>query len=157
MKPFHARLCVLLLGLWSAASAWAQPVRDAVQVRGWLQPDTVAAGDTARLNLSFKVDAGYHVNAIPPLTLQMPQKTPLHLLKDRFEPDSTRMGAVSRAGYRVLDVTRPLVFPAVVPERAATGVHKSAVQITYYFCSDKEGWCSFKTVEIPLRFVVRRK
>lgn len=158
MNRFHVQLWIVAAALFVAGSnARAQPKDNPVQVSGWLQPDTVTVGDTAQVLISLKVEQGYHVNEIPPLSIELAEKAPLVLLKTKAEPDTTRKAWLTQAGYQILDTSKPLVFPAVVAKKAPVSKTSVRLKVTYYYCSDKEGWCSFKTVEVPVRLVVRGK
>lgn len=87
----------------------------------------VANGKEFFLSLSLKPSEGIHLNAEPPVTIKSADSV-------KFSIDS-----FSKTG-EYLDSSKPLRVKCIA-SGLKSGTHTVIVEITYTYCSSKEGWC----------------
>jgi hypothetical protein len=59
-------------------------------------------------------------------------------------------------GYKIFDPNhaQPVTFIVKAEKNAKPGLHPVKAKLTYYYCSDAEGWCSFANQEFVFNLVV---
>lgn len=91
-------------------------------------------------------DPEIHINEAPPARIKLdPAQT---ILVDKQAPPPERIAPYDPATARYLDITLPVVFPAVIAKGAPKGAQTVAATVTYFYCSKREGWCRKGTTEV---------
>jgi hypothetical protein len=140
----------LLALLLAAVSAEAGLVRltgnKSVALEVSLQDTLVAAGDTIAMAVRFRPVEGIHINLQPPLDFK----------RDTSSSAALAGGLVLPKGEPYLNTNAPVVQRFVVPRGAKPGRLALKGMLTYFYCSDKEGWCSKYKQPVELSVTVRR-
>jgi hypothetical protein len=110
-----------------------------------LDTGRVTAGSTARLLLRLQPKKGIHVNLVPPLSLTLDSLPPAL--------SAGKLSIPKRKEY--LDASQPISQTLRVSPGAPPGTVNIRGMLTYYYCSDAEGWCSRyrQPVELTLTIV----
>jgi hypothetical protein len=110
-----------------------------------IKQQRVKAGSTIDLLIKLQPEKGIHINLEPPLSLALDSST-----------TTTVKGKLSiPAANKFLDASKPLKQSIVLSSSVKPGKQTIKGILTYYYCSDAEGWCSkFKQpVELTLNVV----
>jgi hypothetical protein len=118
--------------------------------------DTVRAGNEARLLFEMQPNAGLHLNVVPAITLELIDAKNFTLLAKKFAPDSTSKTLTTKDGYKIFDPhhVQPVSFAVKVEKGVKPGRYPLKAKLTYYYCSDAEGWCRFTNEEFVINLVV---
>ncbi len=118
--------------------------------------DTVRVGKEARLLFEMKPNAGLHLNVVPAITLELIDAKNFTLLAKKFTPDSTSKTLTTKDGYNIFDPehAQPVSFTVKVEKSVKPGRYPLKAQLTYFYCSDAEGWCRFTNEEFVINLVV---
>jgi hypothetical protein len=116
--------------------------------------DTVRAGKETKLLFHIQPQEGFHVNIEPPISLQLMEGKKFALLTKKFVPDSTVKTVTTKDGYKIFDPGQPVAFAVKVEKNTKPGRYPLKTKLTYYYCSDAEGWCSFTSEEFVINLVV---
>ncbi|MGH7595487.1 MAG: hypothetical protein ACREOI_04005 [bacterium] len=118
--------------------------------------DTVRVGKEARLLFEMKPNAGLHLNVVPAITLELIEAKNFTLLAKKFTPDSTSKTLTTKDGYNIFDPqhAQPVSFAVKIEKGAKPGRYPLKAKLTYYYCSDAEGWCRFTNEEFVINLVV---
>lgn len=93
-------------------------------------------------------DPEIHINETPAARLKLdPAQT---ILVDKQAPAPERMTPYDPATAKYLDITLPVVFPAVIAKGAPKGAQTVAATVTYFYCSKREGWCRKGNTEVGI-------
>ena len=105
----------------------------------------VKAGSTADLVMKLQPEKGIHINLEPPLSLVL-DSSAMITVKGKLQ--------IPKAD-KFLDVSKSLKQTITLSSSAKPGTQIIKGILTYYYCSDAEGWCSkFKQpVELTLNVV----
>jgi hypothetical protein len=120
--------------------------------------DTVRVGKEARLLFEMKPNTGLHLNVVPAITLELIDTKNFTLLAKKFAPDSTSKTLTTKDGYEIFDPhhAQPVSFAVKIEKSAKPGRYPLKAKLTYYYCSDAEGWCRFTNEEFVINLVVVR-
>ncbi|MEK9137160.1 MAG: hypothetical protein AAB393_08555 [Bacteroidota bacterium] len=99
-----------------------------------LSSSLIRPGDSGTIRIAFNPADGFHVNADPPLGLKISTKNVITLLG---KPDIV---VDEESGFH--STKTPVDQRFAVARNAAPGRHTIKGILTYYFCSDSEGWCT---------------
>lgn len=118
--------------------------------------DTVRAGREMQLIFQMQPAAGFHVNVEPPIKLALLDTQDFVLVAGKFIPDSSAKTLTTADGYKIFDPkhTQPVKFAVKPAKNIKPGKYPVKVKLTYFFCSDQEGYCSFKNQEFVFNLVV---
>ena len=118
--------------------------------------DTVRVGKETRLLFEMKPNAGLHLNVVPAITLELIEAKSFTLLAKKFTPDSTSKTLTTKDGYEIFDPhhAQPVSFAVKVEKNVKPGRYPLKAKLTYYYCSDAEGWCRFTNEEFVFNLVV---
>jgi len=125
----------------------AQNADEHLKISLKLAADTVASGGSSEILLSFTPRKGFHVNAIPPVGFALDSGSAALLADTTIVPRDTATGYLN-----VRDAVRQ---PLTISASIAPGVHELRGTLTYYYCSDEEGWCRKERHPFALSLVVR--
>lgn len=104
----------------------------------------LARGQTGEIVIVLLPADGIHINAEPPVRVSLDSAATVSLVGEPQQIlDET-------TGY--LDADAEVKQRFRVTKNAAAGTHRLKATITYFYCSDSEGWCKpFRhRVELPL-------
>ncbi len=111
----------------------AQTSNPDVKVWAHLSRQTYKPGETGEITITLSPAEGYHINANPAVEIAL-DKSAAVILKG--EPSQV----IDRAnGY--LSSRSPVRQTFYVPSSTAAGSHLVKGTVTYFYCSDSEGWC----------------
>lgn len=118
--------------------------------------DTVRVGKEARLLFEMRPNAGLHLNVVPAITLELIDAKNFTLLAKKFTPDSTSKTLTTKDGYVIFDPhhAQPVSFAVKAEKGTKPGRYPLKAKLTYYYCSDAEGWCRFIHEEFVINLVV---
>ena len=108
------------------------------------KPASLRAGRKCQLLISLKPVKGIHVNLKPPMEFKFDSSETISSVGQLEIPTS------GRTGY--LDPSKPVKQTFMLSEKLKPGEAVVHGMLTYFYCSDAEGWCSkFKQpVEITI-------
>jgi hypothetical protein len=118
-----------------AASGDKPPAQNTyVQCRVQTRQKSFNPGSTGELLISLKPQEGIHINLQPALDVKLDSSalvTPV---------GKTEVPRQSAGNY--LDASLPIRQQFAIPKSAQPGKMTIRGTITYFYCSDAEGWCS---------------
>ncbi len=120
-------------------------INEYIQISVKVEKDSLKAGAQGRLLFSLKPKTGFHVNVEPPISLDLADNKNFSLLTQKFTPDSTIKPLTTKDGYKIFNPSSPVFFDFKIAKSAKPGKYSVQAKLTYYYCSDAEGWCSFTT------------
>jgi hypothetical protein len=119
-----------------------------VKVYASLSKQAFKGGETGELRITFSPEEGYHINANPPVEFAIDSGKAVLLKGELTQP-------VDRSnGY--LSTRSPVRQTVYVPGTVAPGIHVMKATVTYYYCSDREGWCVRYRQPVSLSFTLVR-
>ena len=118
-----------------------------VAIAASLSRDTLAAGSSAEMLFSFTPAKGFHVNAVPPMAVAFDSGAPAKSGGKLVIPSDTATGYLKAAGK----VRQPIALLASAPK--GRGEIRGA--LTYYYCSDAEGWCRKESMRFTVPVTVK--
>jgi hypothetical protein len=156
MRRLHWTVCFFLAGFFLLSFNQEAVAGDDVKITVKAAKDTVRIGKEARLLFQMQPKEGLHVNVVPAITLELIDAKNFALLAKKFAPDSTSKTLTTKDGYKIFDPShpQPVTFAVKVEKGAKTGRYPLKTKLTYYYCSDAEGWCSFASEEFVINLVV---
>lgn len=155
MKCIGRTILFLFHGLFLINSAVAFAEGE-VKITAKAAQDTVRAGKATRLIFQLQPQAGLHVNIEPAIKLTLIDAKSFKLAAEKFVPDSTSKTVTTKDGYKIFDPNhaQPVTFIVKAEKNTKPGLHPVKAKLTYYYCSDAEGWCSFANQEFVFNLVV---
>jgi hypothetical protein len=129
---------------------------DDVKITAKAANDTVRAGKETRLIFQIHPKEGLHINIEPAIKLALTDAKNFTLVMEKFVPDSASKTVTTKDGYKIFDPkhAQPVAFAVKVAKGAKPGKYPLKAKLTYYYCSDAEGWCSFANQEFLFNLVV---
>lgn len=109
--------------------------------------DTLAPGAMAEILFTFTPRKGFHVNAVPPMAVRLDSAAPASVTGAIVIPSDTVTG--------YLKASLPVRQSFSLARTAATGRAALRGVLTYYYCSDAEGWCRKETLPFTLPVTVK--
>jgi hypothetical protein len=146
LKPALAAL-LCLFALAAPPRADGQDASEHLKITLELSSDTIAAGGASEILLSFHPKKGFHVNAVPPVGFALDSGSVAALA------DTVVVARDTGTGY--LDVRSKVRQPFTVAKTAPRGRSELKGQLTYYYCSDEEGWCRREKLPFSLPVILR--
>jgi len=142
MKPLIISIIAGLLSTTSIAGNVRLTNNKYVTVNVDIKGNKLKAGSSIEMLISLKPVDGIHINLKPAIELTL---------------DSLSSAALSGTmkipkGPEYLDTSSPITQRILLAKKVKPGNVALKGMLTYYYCSDKEGWCSkFKQpIEITL-------
>ncbi len=109
----------------------------------------VAPGDTTQLLVTFRLGEGIHINAEPPVDIEIIMTdSVVTTIGNPIQPGALESG--------VLDLTTPVRQVIHVPGTKPEGPVPLRVVVSYFYCSDVEGWCRMRTDTSSVSVIVTR-
>ncbi len=143
----------LLLGMMFAVPAMAQmagkpSATSPVKVSASFSKEAFRKGEKGEILIAFAAERGYHINVDPPVELAIDSGKVIQLKGKLALPVDKSNGYLS---------TRSPVRQTIsVPKTVTPGEHLMKATVTYYYCSDAEGWCVKYRQPVTLSFTVVR-
>jgi hypothetical protein len=109
--------------------------------------DTIAPGSGADILFTFNPKKGFHVNAVPPMAVRFDTTAPAK------NGGSIVIPADTATGY--LKTSRPVRQPFTLRSSAKKGRTELKGALTYYYCSETEGWCRKETLRFAVALTVK--
>ena len=155
MKHFVVTILVLFACFFFMPAGQAS-AGEYVKITAKAAKDTVRAGQEARLIFQMQPKEGLHVNVQPAISLELIDAKNFSLNAKKFVPDSTVKTLTTKDGYVIFDPSQPqlVAFTVKIDKRAKPGRYPLKTKLTYYYCSDAEGWCSFAKEEFVVELMV---
>lgn len=124
----------------------AEDENEHVQVNYLIKPSVLKPGDEAKLIINFQPAKGILINLKPPITVEIDKK--IAILKN-IELSKSRSG-------EYLDHNKPITQIIKLNRNIKPGKVKIKGNLTYYYCSEKEGWCTKANQNIELNITVKK-
>jgi hypothetical protein len=99
-----------------------------------LEKQAVRAGSRTQLLISFTPQKGIHVNTKPPMSISFDSTSYIANIDTLIVPQSKIPDA--------LDPSKVVKVPFRLKKGIQPGTMKLSGVLTYFYCSDAEGWCS---------------
>jgi hypothetical protein len=145
-KPALLTLFSALL-FTGASQSCAQEADEHLKISLELASDTLTPGAASEIVLTIRPKKGFHVNAVPPVGFALDSGAVATLT------DSLIAAQDTATGY--LDVRSPVRQGFTLRASQRTGRYELAGTLTYYYCSDAEGWCRREKTPFSLPFTIR--
>jgi hypothetical protein len=118
--------------------------------------DTVRVGKEIRLIFQIQPKEGLHINIEPAIKLALIDAKNFTLAAEKFVPDSASKTVTTKDGYKIFDPksAQPVTFAVKVEKSAKPGRYPLKAKLTYYYCSDAEGWCSLAKQEFVFNLLI---
>ncbi len=146
-RPVCAAAALVWLACFTPAPAQVAAPDPHVRITVSALSDTLAPGSASELRIDFKPSKGFHVNAVPPMAVEFDSgSAALHGGKIVIPSDTA-------TGY--LDPGLPVRQPFSLSKSPGRGRSTLAGTLTYYYCSDEEGWCRRERLRFAVPVSVR--
>jgi len=142
--------------LFCFETAHAQNDEDEVKITAKAVKDSVRAGREIKLVFHMQPQEGFHLNVEPAIKLALLDAKSFTLAAEKFAPDANTKTLTTEDGFKIFDPThsQPVTFAVKVAKSAKPGKYPLKAKLSYFFCSDKDGYCSFKNQEFVFNVVV---
>jgi hypothetical protein len=156
MKPCDWTIYAFFVCFFQITIAFDAIAGDDVKITAKASQDTVRAGKETRLIFHMQPKAGLHVNVEPAIKLALLESKNFTLRAEKFAPDSASKILTTKDGYKIFDpqYAQPVAFAVKVMKATKPGRYPVKAKLTYYYCSDAEGWCSFAHQEVVFNLIV---
>jgi hypothetical protein len=148
MPKMPVTLLLFLLLLTSPGTTWGElPANECVRVEVQPVPAALHPGASWEVEIRFFPADGIHINTDPPVqfTLDSMGVVSIHgkplMIKD------------SKSGY--LSTADPVKQSIEIRKNASPGKLTVKGTITYFFCSDTEGWCNRQKEHVEFTILVK--
>lgn len=141
-----AVLAVLFIFMYSGGESGTDTF---VTTRVAVKDSVVRAGSEGTILISFVPVDGIHITSTPAVTMSLEKNSPFAIRKPAgFKTDK-------KTGF--LATSSPVEQRFVVAKDSSPGTHVLRGTITYYFCSDEEGWCRKSTHPVELKLTIVKR
>ena len=146
MRPLSAALALV--------AALAVPARPAGSEHFGVTAAFVARpGADGAIAVTFsEKDPDVHVNQEPAPRLKLDPSQAVLIGKQ--PPPPSRVTPFDPATAKYLDPKVPVRFPAALAPGAPKGPHTVKAVVTYFYCSEREGWCRKGSAEVEVPVTV---
>lgn len=117
-----------------------------VQVYTSVKPATIKVGGKAELIFTFATQEGIHINLDPPIEVEIEKKF----------ATLGKIDVPKAKGSEYLNLKKPVKQSFTLNKKLKPGKHQLKGTLTYFYCSDEEGWCSRFQQTIQLNIVVEK-
>ncbi len=132
MKPFLLLLIAVLSPAIFFAGNTVYNDNKYVSVEVVVKQKNLKPGSSADMLISMKPVSGIHVNLKPAIELKLDSASVVSVAGNPGIPK----------GKEYLDTSTPITQRISIPNNLKPGEISVKGMLTYYYCSDKEGWCS---------------
>jgi len=147
---------IFLIAVFFCINAAGAQENEEVKIAAKALKDTVRAGRTAQFVFHLQPAEGFHVNVEPQIKLALMDTKDFTLVAEKFTPGAEAKTLTTEDGYKIFDPqhAQPVAFAAKVAKSLKPGKYPVKTKLTYFFCSDKDGFCSFKSRQFVFNLVV---
>lgn len=117
-----------------------------VHVYTSVKPATIKAGGNAEILFTFATQEGIHINLDPPIEVEL----------DKKFATLGKLDVPKAKGIEYLNLKKPVKQSFTLNKKLKPGKHLLKGTLTYFYCSDEEGWCSRFQQAIQLNIVVEK-
>ena len=117
-------------------------------------PSARASAEAAVAVLFTPKDPDVHINQDPAPRLKLAAAQSV-LLEKAAPQAKVEQPPAEPGATRYLDLSVPVRFPVVFGVAAAKGTHIVKGSVSYFYCSQREGWCRKGTSEVEIPVLVR--
>jgi hypothetical protein len=111
-------------------------------------------GANGSIAVTFRgTDPDIHINETPAPRLRLGAEQAVLVDKQPPAPDKVQPYDPDTARY--LDIALPVYFPVAVAAGAPKGAQTIPANVTYFYCSKRQGWCRKGTTEVAVTVDVR--
>lgn len=155
---YPIRVVVFLLAAFFYITAAPAQEPEEVKITAQTAKDTVRAGRETQFIFHLQPAEGFHVNVEPQIKLALVETKDFTLASEKFTPDKNAKTLTTEDGYLIFDPkqAQPVAFTVKVAKGLKPGKYPVKAKLTYFFCSDKDGFCSFKSREFVFNLVVTK-
>lgn len=148
--PLSTAVVAAFLSLTAFAPGDETKTSSNPNVKVWthLSRETFKPGDTGEITITISPAEGYHVNAKPPVEFKLAGDKAI-LLKGP-------LSQVTDKGNSYLSTRSPVRQSFYVRSTIKPGFHVLKGTVTYFYCSDAEGWCQRFQQPITISFSVEQ-
>lgn len=114
-----------------------------VDVSLTVAPREIKEGSKGEIIVSFKPQKGIYINIEPPIEFE--------IIGDGVKLKKLEIPKNKKTKY--LDINKPLKQHFIIKKGTPTGTYTLNGNLTYFYCSDAEGWCSRHTQ--PFQFTLK--
>jgi len=137
----------LVVGATAPAPGQGKTEEINVGIAAALSRDTLSPGAGAEVLFTFKPKKGFHVNAVPPMAVAFDSAAPAKNGGKIVIPSDTATGYLKPAS--------PVRQPFSLSAGAKKGRSELKGVLTYYYCSDTEGWCRKENLRFSVPLTVK--
>lgn len=101
-----------------------------------LKQDKLKAGSKGLLLIKLEPQSGIHINLQPPMSLKLEDTSAVRL------GSKLEFSKIKKDTSEFLDASKPITQPFMIVKDAKPGVATLTATLTYFYCSDADGWCS---------------
>lgn len=150
------RISVCLIAVFLYINTAMAQEAEEVKITAQAVKDTVRAGRETKFVFQMQPAEGFHVNVEPQIKLALLNTKDFTLVAEKFTPEANAKTLTTEDGYKIFDPkhAQPITFAVKVAKGLKPGKYPVKTKLTYYFCSDKDGFCSFKNQEFVFNLVV---
>ncbi|MBI5216697.1 MAG: hypothetical protein HY960_13175 [Ignavibacteriae bacterium] len=141
-------LFVIVMMLVSSGDKSKPSVNKFVQCEIKLVEQSLKAGSTGTVQISFKPTKGIHVNLDPPMSLNLDKSDVISKIE--------KLETTKDKKHDYLDATKPVTAKFTITKNAKPGTIKLKGTFTYFYCSDAEGWCNRFKQPIELALTITK-
>jgi hypothetical protein len=150
------RISIFVIAFFFCSNATMAQDEDEVKITAQAVKDTVHAGRETKFVFHMQPAEGFHVNVEPQIKLALLETKNFTLAAEKFMPEANAKTLTTEDGYKIFDPkhTQPVTFAVKVAKGLKPGKYPVKAKLTYFFCSDKDGYCSFKNQEFVFNLLV---
>lgn len=132
---YLAALFLASLFLSASVQTGEKPTKNEyVDVTISIKQKSLKPGTAGELLISFKPKRGIHINLDPPLSVKIDSS--------EFVASVGKLDTLRDARTAYLDVAKPVRQLFTLSKKIKPGTVTIRGLLTYFYCSDAEGWCS---------------
>jgi hypothetical protein len=131
-----------------------------VKVTGPSEPIKVTVDKESTAEIYLKPVEGIHINLEPPIKIELLSSKGVTQIKEekKATPQKTddKLKTVEKKDGEYFDPSKPVLVKFKVGKDIGSGKTEIKAKVTYFYCSDKEGWCSQGRDEVIIPVVVSK-
>ncbi|GEM_PF-1123019 len=156
MMRIIMKMSIFLIAVLFYAKATIAQEGEEVKITVQAVNDTVRAGRETKFIFNMQPAEGFHVNVEPQIKLVLLETKDFTPVAEKFTPAAGAKTLTTEDGYKIFDPkhAQPVTFAVKVAKGLKPGKYPVKAKLTYFFCSDKDGFCSFKSREFVFNLVV---
>jgi uncharacterized protein (DUF58 family) len=150
------RISIFLIAVFFCINTTMAQEGEEVKITAKVVKDTVRAGRETKFVFQMQPAEGFHVNVEPQIKLALLETKDFTPVAEKFTTAADAKTLTTEDGYKIFDpqYTQPVTFAVKVAKGLKPGKYPVKTKLTYFFCSDKDGFCSFKSREFVFNLVV---